>query len=59
MPCATGVIDVKTYLGALVKIGYDGPVAAEPFYKPLGTMPRDAALRATADAMRKAVALVE
>ena len=59
LPCATGVIDVKTYLGALVKIGYDGPVAAEPFYKPLGTMPRDEALRATADAMRKAFALVE
>lgn len=59
LPCATGAIDVKTFLGAMVKIGYDGPVAAEPFYKPLRTMPRDEALRMTTDAMKKAFALVE
>ena len=28
LPCATGVIDLATFLGALVKIGYDGPVRA-------------------------------
>jgi len=59
MPCATGVIDLKAFLAALVKIGYDGPIAAEPFYKPLREMPRDKAVQATAAAMRKAFALVE
>ncbi len=31
LPMATGVIDLKGFLGALVAIGYDGPVRAEPF----------------------------
>ena len=30
LPCATGVIDLKAFLGALVKIGYDGPRAPSP-----------------------------
>lgn len=59
LPCATGVIDVKTFLGALIKIGYDGPICAEPFRKDLGAMPRDEALRTVAAAMKKAVAQVE
>jgi sugar phosphate isomerase/epimerase len=48
------VIDVKTFLNALVKIGYDGPVRAEPFNAALRAMPREAAVAATATAMRKA-----
>jgi sugar phosphate isomerase/epimerase len=59
LPCATGVIDVKAFLGALVSIGYDGPICAEPFYQPLREMPRDKALETTATAMKKAFALVE
>ncbi len=59
LPCATGVIDLKAFLGALVQIGYDGPIRAEPFNKPLREMPPDKALAATADAMRKAFALVD
>ena len=31
LPAATGVIDLKAFLGALVEIGYDGPIMAEPF----------------------------
>ena len=35
LPGATGVIDLKTFLGVLVDIGYDGPVRAEPFNRRL------------------------
>ncbi len=59
LPMATGVIDLKAFLGALVEIGYDGPVRAEPFNKPLSQMDNEQALAATAEAMRKAFALVE
>ena len=59
LPAATGVIDLKTFLGALVEIGYDGPIRAEPFNKPLNDLDDEAALSATAKAMRKAFALVE
>ncbi len=54
LPAATGVIDVATFLRALVTIGYDGPVRAEPFNQPLNDLDDDAAVRATADALRKA-----
>lgn len=59
LPCATGVIDVKTFLAALVKIGYDGPVRAEPFNAELRKLPADRAVAATAAAMKKAFALIE
>lgn len=59
LPMATGVIDLKTFLSALVKIGYDGPVRAEPFNAPLRELPDDQALAATSAALRKAFALVD
>jgi sugar phosphate isomerase/epimerase len=59
LPCATGVIDLKAFLGALMKIGYDGPVRAEPFKAELKAMPKEEAVGLTAEAMRKAFALVE
>jgi sugar phosphate isomerase/epimerase len=59
LPAATGVIDLAAFLGALVEIGYDGPVRAEPFNKELGALPNDEAMAATAAAMKKAFALVE
>ncbi len=58
LPLATGVIDLKAFLGALVEIGYDGPVRAEPFNKPLNALANEPAVEATAAAMRKAFALV-
>lgn len=58
LPAATGVIDLKAFLGALVEIGYDGPVMAEPFRPDLRTLPRDEALALVAAAMKKAFALV-
>ncbi len=59
LPAATGIIDPKTFLGALVKIGYDGPVRAEPFNGRLNAMENEPAVAATAAALRKAFALVE
>jgi sugar phosphate isomerase/epimerase len=59
LPCATGVIDLKAFLGSLVKIGYDGPISAEPFSRALRAMPAEEAVAATAAAMKKAFALVE
>lgn len=58
LPLATGVIDLKAFLGALLKIGFDGPVRAEPFNAALRAMPPEEALAATAAAMKKAFALV-
>ncbi|MEM9586946.1 MAG: TIM barrel protein [Planctomycetota bacterium] len=59
LPAATGVIDVKAFLGALVTIGYDGPVRAEPFNQPLNQMGDEAAVQATVKAMKKAFALID
>jgi sugar phosphate isomerase/epimerase len=58
LPAATGVIDLKVFLGALVKIGYDGPVRAEPFNRALNDMDNEAACAATIAAMKRAFALV-
>lgn len=59
LPCATGVIDLKSFLGALVQIGYDGPVACEPFSQELRKLPPRDALASVSAAMKKAAALVE
>ena len=54
LPAATGVIDVKAFLSALVEIGCDAPVRAEPFNEPLRQMPPDKALETTIAALKKA-----
>ena len=59
LPVTTGVIDVKTFLNALVKIGYDGSIMAEPFDNALNALGNEEALERTAKAMKKAFALVE
>ncbi|MCP4782462.1 MAG: sugar phosphate isomerase/epimerase [Fuerstiella sp.] len=58
LPSATGVIDLKNFLGVLVEIGYDGPVRSEPFNAKLNAMENDDACAATAAAMKKAFALI-
>jgi sugar phosphate isomerase/epimerase len=55
LPAATGVIPIGEFLKALVQIGYDGPVRAEPFNKPLRELEDEPAAKATAEALRKAV----
>jgi len=57
LPSATGVIDLKAFLSALISIGYDGPVRAEPFNQPLRDMDDADALKATYDAMKKSFEL--
>jgi len=51
MPGETGVIDIAGFLGALEKIGYDGPVMAEPFSQTVRHLPPDEAVRVTAEAL--------
>jgi sugar phosphate isomerase/epimerase len=58
LPASTGVIDVKAFLEALVAIGYDGPVRAEPFDNSLGKLPPEEAVAKTAAAMKKAFGLL-
>ncbi len=59
LPMATGVIDLKSFLNTLVKIGYDGPVRAEPFSAELRELPDERALAETAKALKAAFALVD
>lgn len=58
LPVATGVIPVKQFLDALVAIGYDGPIQAEPFNAALRAMPIDQACAKTSDALKKALRLI-
>ena len=59
LPASTGVIDIGGFLGALQKIGYDGPIAAEPFDSSLGKLPGTQAVQRTIEAVRKALALAK
>jgi sugar phosphate isomerase/epimerase len=56
LAAATGVIDVKSFLGALEKIGYDGPVREEPFNQAVREMSPDAAAAAAMAGLKKAFA---
>lgn len=58
LPMATGVIDVKSFLQALIDIGYDGPIRAEPFNQPLNQMENDEACAATSKSIHKALELI-
>ena len=58
LPMASGVIDMQSFMDALVEIGYDGPTRAEPFNQVLNDMDDEAALKATSEAMKKAFKLV-
>lgn len=58
LPCATGVIPMAEFLTTLNALGCDAPARCEPFNAPLRAMAPDAALAATAAAMKKAFALI-
>lgn len=58
LPLASGLIDLKSFMQALVKIGYDGPMRAEPFNQKLRDMKDEDAIKATYQAMKKAFDLV-
>lgn len=51
LPATTGVIDMKAFVNALVKIGYDGPVEVEPFDQELRKLEPDAAVQKTAESL--------
>jgi len=57
LPGHSGVIDIKSFLGALKEIGYDGPIRAEPFNESLNKMDDNLALKATFSAMKKSFEL--
>ena len=59
LPVTTGVIDMKGFINALVKIGYDGPVECEPFDQELRSMENDAALRKTIAALNRIWDLID
>jgi sugar phosphate isomerase/epimerase len=50
---ATGVIDIKGFIAALKKIGYDGPVTVEPFNKAVREMSTEDAVRYTSESLDK------
>lgn len=58
LPTATGIIDLKAFINALVKIGYDGPVECEPFDQELSQMENDAALEKTIESLNRLWALI-
>lgn len=58
LPGATGVIETAAFLNALNQVGYDGPVRAEPFNKPLNDLDNEPACAATIQAMRKVFELI-
>ncbi len=53
LPVTTGVIDMKGFINALVKVGYDGPVECEPFDQELRKMDADAALQKTSESLSR------
>lgn len=53
LPGDTGVIDIRSFVGALNQIGYDGPMRAEPFNAILEAMDNETALTTTMKALKK------
>jgi sugar phosphate isomerase/epimerase len=58
LPTASGVIDLKAFLGALVAINYAGAVRAEPFNAVLNDMENDQAMALTKEKLDASVALL-
>jgi len=48
---STGVIDIQGFLGALRRIGYDGPVTVEPFNQAVRAMSVEDAVRFTGESL--------
>ncbi|RPI29353.1 MAG: sugar phosphate isomerase/epimerase [Acidobacteria bacterium] len=58
LPCSTGVIDLKGFMTALAKIGYEGPVTCEPFDQELNELDDETAIKKTAEALDRVFALL-
>jgi len=59
LPATTGVINLKGFINAMVKIGYDGPVECEPFNQQLRRMEPDAAVKKTSESLKRLWDLIE
>jgi sugar phosphate isomerase/epimerase len=59
LPVTTGVIDMKGFINAMVKIGYDGPVECEPFDQELRRMEADEAVKKTSESLNRLWDLIE
>jgi sugar phosphate isomerase/epimerase len=59
LPVTSGVIDMKGFINALVRIGYDGPVECEPFDQELRKMDDGPALQKTVDSLDRIWALID
>jgi sugar phosphate isomerase/epimerase len=59
LPATTGVIDMKGFVNALVRIGYNGPVECEPFDQELRNMENDATLQKTIASLNRTWDLIE
>lgn len=59
LPTTTGVIDLKGFINALVKIGYDGPVECEPFDRELRAMPDREKLEKTIESLNRLWNLID
>ena len=57
LPAATGFIPVTEFLGALIQMGYDGPIQAEPFNAALRSLPIDQACANASSAIKQAFSL--
>jgi sugar phosphate isomerase/epimerase len=53
LPGASGLIDITAFLRAIDNIGYDGPVAVEPFDAELAATPVMERVRLAAESLRK------
>jgi len=53
LPVTTGVIDLKGFINALEKIGYDGPVECEPFDQELRKMEDGPAMQKTIESLNR------
>jgi sugar phosphate isomerase/epimerase len=58
LPVTTGVIDMKGFINALVKIGYDGPIECEPFDQELRKLPPEEALKTTIASLHRVWELI-
>jgi sugar phosphate isomerase/epimerase len=59
LPCTSGIIDLRSFMRALVRMGYDGPVTCEPFDRELNALDNEAALKVVSAAMDRLFGLIE
>lgn len=53
LPGASGLIDITSFLQALERLGYDGPVAVEPFDEQVTALPPAGRARAAAESLAR------